>query len=797
MSSVIKKYSPYRMTKAIRLYDYQNEIKLRLMEAWQSHRSVMVQMPTGTGKTHVLAALVSEELSCKQSGKPSSLELSRGAADIRRSQCGTKCVEHNGANVIIVAHRRELVAQIEEIIERYGINIEDGRVRVMSIQWLSRHWTDVEDVPGLVVIDEAHHALAKTYRMMWEAWPEARFLGLTATPCRLNGSGFTDLFDVLLTSHAIGRFIHEGWLSLFDYYSIKADSEEQRLINSLEKRGADGDYQAKELNAVLNRRPTIERLYESVCRYAEGKKGIVYAINIDHAHNIAEYYRGHGIDAVAIDSKTPADIRRQTVDDFKAGRIKIMVSVDLFSEGFDCPDVEFIQLARPTLSLAKYLQMVGRGLRKSEGKETCVMIDNVGLYRMFGLPAADRDWQAMFEGRKAGKGNRARCNAVCNYAVTADVETATTPDTDMEEIIGHESLTTLLACNGMLDADAATDGKLRAFLDRESGLYGLKRGEKITIMPQYAKVFDVSGDFAAVKFPNGTTGLVDGEGNIMKRLERNAYLRLTDNGILSITGRGDKTRYVDLRNGMEYMSRPVSVWFGRVEMLRVGDRCYGRMRHPYKAGFPYKKHNIKDKGFYIDIFMNNDPDWYRMQESMGKPTILYSACILADDDTDWYIVNSVLEDGSIIILDSKKNYYHVEDGKEKRYIGNEQDDGEIIKLISAINRLRAKVRTSAERMQAERQQRRLVQLLDAEPFCSNNKWGLRLDGRIIVPPIYRTVRCPVGKYCAIEKNYSQWGVVALDGTVVVEPKYSDIEISTQGIVTVTKVTGSKELLRLP
>ncbi|MBO4963865.1 MAG: DEAD/DEAH box helicase family protein [Prevotella sp.] len=112
--------------------------------------------------------------------------------------------------------------------------------------------------------------------------------------------------------------------------------------------------------------------------------------------------------AFAIDSKTPTEVRRQTVEDFKAGRIRIMVSVDLFSEGFDCPDMEFIQLARPTLSLAKYLQMVGRGLRKSEGKETCVMIDNVWLYRMFGLPAADRDWQAMFEGRMAGEVSKTR-----------------------------------------------------------------------------------------------------------------------------------------------------------------------------------------------------------------------------------------------------------------------------------------------------------------------------------------------------------------------------------------------------
>ena len=699
------------------LRDYQKDICSRTVEAFKTHRSVMVQMPTGTGKTIVLAQIVNEELrnvSSTKSMKSEECSPFHSVSNLDLSVSGETCI-------LIVAHRRELVEQIKATIHR--LRIDDGNITVCSIQWLAYNINKVAIAPSLVVIDEAHHALAKTYRMMWEAWHEARFLGLTATPCRMNRAGFTDLFECLVMSWSIGQFIKAGWLSLFDYYSIKADSEEQRLINSLEKRGADGDYQAKELNAVLNRRPSIERLYESVVRYAEGKKGIVYAININHAHNIAEYYREHGVNAVAIDSRTPAEVRRQTVEDFKAGKIRVMVSVDLFSEGFDCPDVEFIQLARPTLSLAKYLQMVGRGLRKSEGKETCVMIDNVGLYRMFGLPAADRDWQAMFEGRTAGKGSKARDNAVCNYAVSAKAENCTMADTDLEEIIGHESLTALL--------------------------------------------------------------------------ERNANLRLTGDGILTITGRGSKTRYVDLRNDMEYASRPTSVWFGDVEMLKVGDKYYDRTKHPYKAGFSGKKYCIKDRGFYVDIFMNNDADWCRMLRGIGKPNILHTACILANDDTDCYIVSSTLEDGSIIILDRKKNYYHVKDGRKKRYIGNEQNDGEMQKLISVIRQLRDRAAKKVERRKAEKQKERLTQLQNAEPFSSNNKWGLRLGGRVIVPPIYRSIKEPVGYYCAIEKNYGQWGVVALDGTMMVEPKYSDIEISTQGIVTGTKVTGTKEQMRLP
>lgn len=126
------------------LRDYQQEMKLRLFKEWELHRSVMVQMPTGTGKTHLLAAIVREFL------------------------CGS------GSRVWIVAHRRELVDQIEETVSRHGMSKEDGRVRVMSIQWLSRNRKHMDEEPDLIVIDEAHHALAETYRILWENYPEAR-----------------------------------------------------------------------------------------------------------------------------------------------------------------------------------------------------------------------------------------------------------------------------------------------------------------------------------------------------------------------------------------------------------------------------------------------------------------------------------------------------------------------------------------------------------------------------------------------------------------------------------------------
>ena len=345
-----------------------------------------------------------------------------------------------------MAHRRELVEQIEETVARYGMKPKDETVKVMSIQWLSRHFDDMKyERPSLIVIDEAHHVLAETYKELWLRYPETKKLGMTATPCRLNRKGFTDLFEVLITSDGIADFIKQGWLSPFDYVSIRSNSEDQRLIDGLEKRGADGDFQVKEMDKVLNRRPSIERLYESVRQYAHGKKGIVYAVSISHARNITSYYKEHGMNAVAIDSKTPAKLRKQMVEDFRQGKIQVLVNVDVFSEGFDCPDVEFVQMARPTLSLAKYLQQVGRGLRKTEGKETCMLIDNVGLYRLFGLPTAYLDWQAMFEGRLAGKGHPAANARNVSYMAAGQVK---------DEMLDAEGLLETIVSHGWITCNA-------------------------------------------------------------------------------------------------------------------------------------------------------------------------------------------------------------------------------------------------------------------------------------------------------------------------------------------------------
>lgn len=366
------------MNTTVHLYDYQQKMRERIEWELRKYRSVMAQMPTGTGKTYLLAAVVLD------------------------------FIKRPGEQVWIVAHRRELVDQINNTIRKWGDNLidienaqdfdSDVPVRVFSIQWLQRHIKEIENKPGLVVIDEAHHALAKTYKLLWNNLPDAKFLGLTATPYRLNGKGFTDLFDVLVRSWTTMDFIKEGYLSTFDYISISVDSIWQQKINLLRKRGTDGDYQTKEMDSMFNHSVDIENLYKSVAAFANGRKGIVFSINIDHAWNITNYYKHMGLDAIAIDSHTPAKEREDYIHRFRDGELQVLVNVGIFDEGFDVADVGFIQLARPTLSLAKFLQMVGRGMRVAKDKENCIIIDNAGLYLHFGLPSQDWNWYAMFKG---------------------------------------------------------------------------------------------------------------------------------------------------------------------------------------------------------------------------------------------------------------------------------------------------------------------------------------------------------------------------------------------------------------
>ena len=373
-----------RIDKSLR--PYQQEAKKNIFNAWEECDNVMFQMPTGTGKTRLFTSIIS---------------------DIKAWGILTK----RDPKVLIIAHRVELIEQISENLDRYKVShgiIAGGKprnlrplVQVASIQTIThRTNTDVASSLGVnfIIIDEAHHSTANSDKKLWELYPNSKKLGVTATPWRMNHLGFTSIYDKLIVSYSIKKFIDEGWLAPYSYYSIKNSSNIHRDIKGIDEFDVEGDYKVSALERVMDNVSIRANLLESYQKFANGKKGIIYSISRKHSDHICEEYKRAGINIVRIDSETPKEERRMYVQRFRNGQIDIIVNVDIFSEGFDCPDIEFIQLARPTKSLVKYLQQVGRGLRPTSGKSKCVILDNVGSHIEFDLPNADRDWNIEFEG---------------------------------------------------------------------------------------------------------------------------------------------------------------------------------------------------------------------------------------------------------------------------------------------------------------------------------------------------------------------------------------------------------------
>ena len=369
------------------LRPHQIEAKAKIFDAWSKYDSVMLQMPTGTGKTYLFTSLINDIIN-------------------------TYKMAHKDIKILIVVHRTELLDQISATLNKFGIAhgfIQGAReqylwkrVQVGSIMSLltDKNYHNVcRQKFNYIIVDEAHHSLADTYIRLFELFPNAKKLGVTATPWRLNHESFLSLYQYLIVSPQISWFINNNLLSDFDYVSIKQNSEVQRLVDNSEV-ARTGDYSNVDLDNTFNNQRIRSKLYESYLHFANGRKGIIYAINKLHAAKIAELYSSHGVKAMAIDCDTPRDVRQQIISAFKNGEISVLVNVDIFTEGFDCPDVNFIQLARPTKSLSLYLQQVGRGLRIVEGKEKTIILDNVGLYNYFGLPDANRKWQYHFVGQE-------------------------------------------------------------------------------------------------------------------------------------------------------------------------------------------------------------------------------------------------------------------------------------------------------------------------------------------------------------------------------------------------------------
>ena len=451
------------------LRPYQQQMKEDVYSLWDNMDNLMIQMPTGTGKTIVFTSVV---------------------RDIQRW-----CKVHSPeSKILIVAHRKELITQASGKLKDipHGIIMSGTKqemyhmVQVASIQTFMscRNYETMRHYRfDFIIIDEAHHSIASGYQKLWEMYPHSKKLGVTATPWRMNHCGFRSLFSEIVLSKPIEWFVNEHYLSNYDYISIRRNSETQKAVNSIDRYGVDGDYLEAELSNVFDCDHIRAELYKSYKKFADGKKGIIYAIDRRHAANIQDLYASHGVKIRLIDGTTPADERQNIIDEFKAGIVRVIVNVNIFSEGFDCPDIDFIQLARPTRSLTMYLQQVGRGLRISAGKEKSLILDNVGLYNRFGTPMANRHWRHHFNGSEVrGEDGWNDGGLLTKDIDVFDREPDYSEGDEEMEVVEHAEGKKQIRSSSSEDTEQGI-GEYNVFRDRKTGFYGVCDRRNRTIVP--------------------------------------------------------------------------------------------------------------------------------------------------------------------------------------------------------------------------------------------------------------------------------------------------------------------------
>lgn len=356
-----------------KLRDYQLETIDNITKSIHAgHKSIMVQQPPRTGKTVIMA------------------EIARRATA-------------KGNRVLFVVHRQEIVQQVIRTFRDDGVDMDLAKIGM--VQTITRHVTDL-DPPQIIFVDEAHHALAQSYQRILKAFPEAYKLLFTATPYRLNGKGFTEIADELIAGKSVPWLIDHHFLAPVDYYAPS-----QIDISKLRTKST-GDYSEDSIKEALK-----PKIYGNAVKHyyqlARGKQAIAYTYNVDSAIRLARVFNGRGITARAVSGKTPKEERKKIIEDYRAGKIKIVTNAELFTEGLDLPNVDCVIMLRPTQSLSLYLQFAMRSMNPQQGK-TAVIIDHVGNVQRFGLPTDDRQWSLEGKGKnKQSSGTTIKPVSVC------------------------------------------------------------------------------------------------------------------------------------------------------------------------------------------------------------------------------------------------------------------------------------------------------------------------------------------------------------------------------------------------
>jgi superfamily II DNA or RNA helicase len=340
----------------IELRSYQHKGENDIRDGFRNgYRSLLYQLATGGGKTTIFSSIAHS-------------------------------AERRSRRVLIICHRIELVDQIVDRLKEFDIDPQviaasysrrgsahESRhhlIAVASVQTLIKRLSTYPP-PDLVICDEAHHCVGgNMWAQVLAAYPEARVLGVTATPCRLDGRGLGAHFQLLLRGPSEAELIRDGYLVRTRIFAPK-------LINTDGLHIRMGDYISSEANARVDRPEVIGDAFAHYMQHTPNEQGLVFCTSVENADHVAARFRAGGVPALALNGGTDKTLRRMVNQDFKTGKIRVLASCDLFSEGYDVPGASVGIMLRPTKSLALYRQQKGRTMRPAEGKQFATLIDCV------------------------------------------------------------------------------------------------------------------------------------------------------------------------------------------------------------------------------------------------------------------------------------------------------------------------------------------------------------------------------------------------------------------------------------
>jgi DNA repair protein RadD len=347
----------------LQLRDYQEVLIAKTREALRSHRRVIMQAPTGAGKTAI------------------TLFMMQAAAE-------------GGKSAMFIVHQKELINQTSKAFWKQKLEhglILSGKshskmpLKLASVQTLVNR-LDKTDAPDLIVIDEAHRAAAGTYQKVIDAYPRAYVIGLTATPQRTDGKGLDCLFSGIVQGPSIDWLINQGYLCNYRVFAPAIGISTEGIKSSM------GDFDRHELEAASDRPSIIANAVAEYKKAAYGKRCVVMCVTIKHAKHVAEQYNAAGIPAACIEGGMTDAEREAVLTKLERGELLVVTNVQLLIEGVDIPRIEVVQWLRPTQSLIVWMQGNGRGLRPAPGKEALLILDHASNSSRHGLPCEPREW---------------------------------------------------------------------------------------------------------------------------------------------------------------------------------------------------------------------------------------------------------------------------------------------------------------------------------------------------------------------------------------------------------------------